>query len=274
MIVSTTDVSGLATLVVTPESELQSPSVITNGDYSQTYTDTLTGSTSFVFTFSTPQEIGYIALSGNFSTKDKIEIKSLDTTQPDYLFDSTGAQLFDSAGEELSALYSNSIDDSELGVNESRVMVYKTDISDSREISIKVYGSGQLVVSQISMGEYYEIPRDVQAGYKKPWSVPNKKGRTITSLDSSPIAMSYESRPIKTNIDIPNNFVVDFDKWYAFIDFATSNTFYALEDSDKFHSYAGFNAVPNESKRHALTPELVSSSISFNAYAKSSGIFL
>ena len=62
----------------------------------------------------------------------------------------------------------------------------------------------------------------------------------------------------------------DFDGWYRFIKFAATNTFYILEDDDKTHSYAGFNAVPAMTKSNSKTRKLGSSTIRFNAHAKAS----
>lgn len=274
MIVSKTDVSSQAQLLLVPTSDIQDPSVITNGDYSAVYTDALDTSLKIRFDYTTPQRIGYIALSGNFSSKDRITIKSVDTSQKVYLFDSTGAELFDSNGDRLLARYENSIDDSDLGLNENRVMMYQVDIDDSTQIEIEVFGTGQIAISQIAMGEYYEIPRGEQAGFKYPWTIPNIEGRTATSLDNSPIAMVYNSRVINTQIHVPNNIKADFSGWYDFINFAIQNTFYVLADDNKFNACAGFNASPQESSAHSQTRDLLVSGISFNAYSKSSGLFI
>ncbi len=275
MIVSTTDVSNIATLTLTPTSDLQDPSIITNGDYSQVYNDALQGSLKILFEFDTPQKIGYIALSGNFSTKDRITIKSSDSSEPIYLQSSDGFNMYSSDSFRMRALHDNTIDDSILQHNESRVMMYKVDIGDSRFVEIEIFGSGSIIISQIAMGDYYTIPNGgEQSGYTYPWSVPNKRSRTGTSLNSSPVAMVYESRPIQTTLSVPTNIKRDYTKWYEFIDFAVNNTFYVLDDTDKFHAYAGFNAEPAMAGAHAQTRELVTSSIKFNAYAKSSGIFL
>jgi hypothetical protein len=63
--------------------------------------------------------------------------------------------------------------------------------------------------------------------------------------------------------------MIDFDEWYKFVAFASSNTFYILEDENKFHAYAGFNALPAMTKAHSQTRALGASSISFSAFAKS-----
>jgi hypothetical protein len=63
--------------------------------------------------------------------------------------------------------------------------------------------------------------------------------------------------------------MADFDGWYEFIHFAANNTFYILEDENKFHSYAGFNAVPAMTGAHSQTRSLGVSAITFSAFAKS-----
>jgi hypothetical protein len=274
MIVSKTDIAAQATLTLTPTSDIQDPIVITNGDYSAVYTDALDTSLKIQFDFASPQKIGYIALSGNFSSKDRIVIKSVDTTQEVYLFSSDGFALYSSDGFRLLARYENSIDDSNLGLNESRVMMYQVDIADSSQIEIEVFGTGQITISQIAMGEYYEVPRGEQGGYRYPWTIPNIQGRTATSLNKSPIALAYEATTIETSISIPNNIKADFPEYKEFVDFAISNTFYVLDDADKFHSYAGFNFRPAQSTAHPLTRQLLSSTYTYNAYSVASGLFI
>ena len=273
MIVSINDVASLATLKVTPESPISDPSVITNGDYSQIYSDTLNGEVSIEFEFPIIRNVGYIALSGNFSSKQRIVIESVGNESIEYLYDSNGDQLVTSDGKLLAVRKVSPLDDSTLGLNESRVMVYRADLGLVSDIKITVYGEGQITINQIAIGDYYEIPGGEQSGYVRPWTVPNKEGRTITSLQNSPIALSYESRKISTSISLPNNIMANFDGWYNFIDFAVSNTFYVLEDDDKFHSCAGFNASPAATKAHSKTRMLGVSSIKFDAYSKESGVF-
>lgn len=275
MIASKTNVSPIATLTVTPESALQDINVITDGDYSSVYTDALVTSTSIKFTFPTPQKIDYIAIGGsNISKKDRITITSLDTSQNVFLFSSNGSALYSSNGSRLNAQYSNSIDDSLLGINESRVIMYRPLIENSQEIEITIYGSGELSIADIAMGEEYEIPRGEQAGYNRPWSVPNIEVRSAVGLNNSPISLSYQSRALACTLSVPNNIMADFDGWYEFISFASGNTFYILEDDDKFHSYACFNAVTDMTKAHPQTRDLGQSVIKFNAFAKSNEAFL
>lgn len=275
MIASKTNVSPLATLTVNPESALQDISVITDGDYSSVYSDTLTTSTTITFDFATPQKIDYIAIGGsNISKKDRITIRSLDTSQNVFLFASGGEALFSSDGFRLNAQYDNSIDDSNLGINESRVIMYRPKIEASQQIAITIYGSGQLSIADIAMGEEYEIPRGEQSGYSRAWSIPNIEVRSAVGLDNSPISLSYQSRALSCTLSVPNNIMADFDGWYDFISFASTNTFYILEDDDKFHSYACFNAIADMTKAHPSTRALGSSVIKFNAFAKSNEALL
>lgn len=273
MIVSTTNITPLATVTATPDSSLQDISVITDGDYSSVYTDALTVSTSILFEFPTPQNIGYIAIGGsNISQKDRIEIRSVDTSQAVYLFASGGEALFSSDGFRMTALYDNSVDDTLLGTRDAETLMYQVDILNSQEIEIIVYGTGQLAIADIAMGSYYEIPRGEQAGYVRPWSKPNIESRSAVGLNSSPISMSYQATAIQCTLSVPNNIMDDYDSWYNFLDFASSNTFYILEDGNKFHSYACFNATPNTTNAHSQTRALGVSSIKFNAFSKTSGV--
>jgi hypothetical protein len=275
MIVSVSDFSNQAALTVEPLSVLQSADVITNGDYSQIYSDALSGQTVITFQFSTKRDVGYIALSGNFSTKDRITIRSISESDSNDLFSADSFALYSSDGFRMQSQETGFIDDSSLGINESRVMMYQADLKNTELIEVTVYGTGKLIINQIAMGDYYQVPGGgEQGGYSRPWSIPNKRGRTIKSLDNAPIALSYESRKISTQLTLPNNIMANFDSWYSFMNFAVDNTFYVLDDDNKFHSYAGFNAVPVETKAHADTRALGVSGIKFDAYAKSSGVFL
>lgn len=275
MIASKTNVSPLATLTVSPESALQDITVITDGDYSAVYSDTLTTSTTITFDFDNPQKIDYIAIGGsNISKKDRVTIRSLDTSQNVFLFSSEGSAIFSSDGLRMNAQYDNSIDDSNLGLDESRVLMYRPLIENSRQIEITVYGTGQLSIADIAMGEEYEIPRGEQSGYSRPWTIPNIEARSAVGLDNSPISLSYQSRALSCTLSIPNNIMSDFDGWYQFISFAANNTFYILEDDDKFHSYACFNAIPDMTKAHPQTRSLGQSMVKFNVFAKSNEALL
>jgi hypothetical protein len=234
------------------------------------------GEITITFEFPTPRDIGYIAIGGsNISRKENIKITSVDTTERIQLVTADGLNVKEAAGLYIVLNHSNTVDDSALSLDESEVMMYRLDIPQSQRIEFTVMGAGRLLISEIAIGEYYEIPRCEQAGYARPWSKPNIKARSSTSLNASPINLSYESAVLSTSITVPNNLMVDFDGWYNFIKFASSNTFYVLEDDDKFHSYAGFNMIADMTTAHAQTRKLGSSTVRFNAYAKSSeAIFL
>jgi len=249
MIASTSNIASTATITATPASALQDIDVISDGDYSSVYTDALAGSVTINFVFPASVNVGYIALGGtNIAKKSSIQIKT-----------STSA-----TGTPSVTVVSDSLNSSE-----SAVMMYKIDATSIRSVSIVVNGGGNISIAEISMGEYYEIPRGEQGGYKRPWSVPNIKSRSSVGLDNSPVNLSYESRSLNCSLSVPNNIMADFAGWYEFINFASNNTFYLLEDNNKFHSYAGFNAVPSMTGAHAQTRSLGVSSIKFNAFAKS-----
>lgn len=267
MIAAISNVAPQATLTATPDTSLQEISVITDGDFSSVYTDSLSGEVNIEFTFLTPMNIGYIAIGGsNIAKKDSITMTA--TTSSD-LYGSEGLQLTGSDGLSLVAGLAGVFDDSQLGLNESPVIMYKVDFEGVTSIIINVKGGGQISIAEIAMGDYYEIPRGEQSGFKRPWSVPNIQARSSVGLDNAPVNLSYESRSLSCTLNVPNNIMVDFDGWYKFINYAANNTFYILEDEDKFHSYACFNAVPNMTSAHSKTRSLGVSSIKFNAFAKS-----
>ncbi len=275
MIASKTNVSPLATLTVTPDSSLQDISVITDGDYSSVWSDSLTDSVTITFAFDDPQDIDYIAIGGsNISKKNRITIRSEDTSQNTFLFSSEGLALYSSDGFRLNAQYSNSIDDDTLELDESRVIMYRPKITNSQLIEITIYGTGQIAIADIAMGLEYVIPRGEQAGYNRAWSVPNIAPRSVVGLDKSPISLSYEARALQCTLSIPNNIMDDFDEYYEFVKFASSNTFYILEDENKFHAYACFNAIPGMTQAHQSTRKLGISTLTFNAYAKSNEAIL
>lgn len=276
MIVSTSNIAKDATLTVTPQNSLQDPYVVTDGDYSSVYTDVLDGQINLVFEFPQPVAIGYVAIGGsNISRKDSILISSIDTSERIQMVSSDGFDMVSSDGFNMLALHDNSIDDSSLSLDESQALMYKVDIASSRQLSIQVSGTGKIAISEIAFGDYYEIPRGEQGGYARPWTVPNIKSRSASSLNSSPINLNYESREIKCTLSVPNNIMTDYDGWYKFIKFASINTFYVLEDDNKFHSYAGFNLIADPTKAHGQTRKLGVSQVKFNAYAKSvEGLFI
>lgn len=272
MIVSTSNYASEATITVTPASTEQDVNIIADGDYSSSFTQAIDGSIKFTFEFATPRDIGYIAIGGsNISQKTNLTVTSVDESEQIYLNSSDGFQIQTSDGFALSFPFNNTIDDSDLGMNESRVMMYKLDIPKSSKVEFTITGSGTLSLSEIAMGDYYEIPNNgQQAGYSLPWSIPNIKGRSATNLQNAPINLSYESRAISTTLTVPNNVAVDYeDGWYHFISYAANNVFYVLEDDNKFHAYAGFNAEPVVSKSHSQTRDLYVSGIKFSAFAKS-----
>jgi hypothetical protein len=272
VIVSTTNIANTATLTATPDSAINDINVITDGDYSSVYTDALSGEVAILFEFSPRRDIGYIAIGGsNISEKDRLLItrEQGDEDEDIFLYTSENDQLIESGGLEFVVLPSPAIDDAVLGLSESNTIMYKVDLLDVQFVNIKVEGTGQIAISEIAMGDYYEIPRGEQSGYNRPWTVPNIATRSSVGFNNSPVNLSYESRALSCTLTVPNNLMVDFTDWYKFINFAASNTFYILEDNDKFHSYACFNAVPSMTTANGQTRSLGSSSIKFNAFSKS-----
>lgn len=270
MIASISNIAKDATITATPDSALQDINVITDGDYSSVYTDALAGEIKITFIFPVETDIGYIAIGGsNIAKKDSIKITSSSAVEPIYLKTVNSEQLVTSDLFDLTVSLGGTIDDSALELNHSSVMMYKTDITGARRVDVVVRGAGTISVAEIAMGDYYTIPRGEQGGYKKAWSVPNIKARSSVGLDNSPINLSYESRSLKCRLSVPNNIMLDFEEWYDFIDFASNNTFYILEDINKFHAYAGFNALADMTSSHGESRLLGSSSISFSAFAKS-----
>lgn len=266
MIISTSNVAPTATITDTPESATQDISVITDGDYSSVYTASLSGQLTIKFTFDTPRDINYIALGGtNISRKDRIVISSVN---PVALEDSLGNLLFDSNGDQLFARASGTVDDSLLGLDESRVMVYQTELISTSEIEITIYGQGEIVIAEIAMGSTYEIPRGEQSGYNRAWAVPNIKARSATGLDGAPVNFVYEASMQVCTLTVPNNIMSDYDSgWYNMLKFTSRNTFYVLEDANKFHSYAGFAISGMQTKAHPKTRLLGASQFTFNAFS-------
>jgi len=270
MIVSTSNVSKTAVITAEPDSALQDINVITDGDYSSVYVDALAGQLTLTMVF--PQEInvGYIALGGtNIAKKESIQITTSNAVEPIYWQTVQGEQLVSTDPFDLTVSLGGIVDDDNLGYLESSVMMYKVDGVGVRRITIIIKGGGDISIAEIAVGDYYEIPRGEQSGYRRPWTVPNIKARSSVGLDNSPVNLSYESRALKCNLSVPNNIMRDFDGWYNFINFAANNTFYVLEDLNKFHAYAGFNAVPSMTGAHSQTRSLGVSAITFNAFAKS-----
>lgn len=241
MILSKSNVSATATIVDSPVSATQDINVIADGDYSSVYVAAMAGTHSTTFTYGTAQEIGYIAIAGNISQKTSIEIKCDTVT----------------------------VVNNTLGSNDAQVMVFNVDQTGITTVEIIVTGTGDIAIIEMAMGEYYTVPHNgEQAGYKRPWTVPNRESRGAKSLNSSPIALLYQAKTIKSSLSIPNNLMSEYQGYYDFLDFATTNTFYVLEDDNVFHSCAGFDAKAMETKAHGVTRLLGVSSISFNAYSK------
>jgi hypothetical protein len=271
MIVSTSNIAPSGTFAVVPASSTQTIDVVRDGDYSSVYTDVLSGLLTITITFSDVVNIGYIAIGGsNISKKDLLRIEFNGATTPEYWQTVSSEQLVSSIGEDLAVTLGGTVHDNLLGLSESRVMMYQVDVSNVKTITMHIKGSGDISIAEIAMGDYYEIPNGEQAGYRRPWSVPNIKSRSSVGLDNSPVNLSYESRPLKTSISVPNNIMRNYESdWYKFIEFAANNTFYVSEDFDRLHSYAGFNAVPAMTSAHSQTRTLGVQSITFSAFAKS-----
>lgn len=270
MIVSTTNIAGTAVITDEPASPLQDISVIADGDYSSTYVETLTDQIKITFVFNVPVNIGYIAIGGtNIARKDSIQVTTSDSPVPIYLKTVSDEQLVSTDPFDLTVSSLGTVDDTGLSLSESNVLMYKVDGTGLRRVTIIVKGSGKISISEIAMGDYYEIPRGEQSGYNRPWTVPNIKARSGVGLNNAPINLSYESRSLSCTLSVPNNIMRDFEGWYKFINFAANNTFYILEDENKLHAYAGFNAVPAMTRAHQQTRSLGVSSINFNAFAKS-----
>lgn len=268
MFISTSNSSKIATVTEIPESLTQDISVITDGDYSSTYTATLSGQLTIKFTFPSPQDIEYVAFGGtNISRKERLVITSIN---PDELFEVGGENLLDANGESLFGFSSGQIDDVMLGLDESRVIVYKVDLKNTEEVEIAIYGQGQIKISEIAMGKFYEVPRGEQSGYNRSWAVPNIIARSATGLDSAPINFVYETGSQTATLTVPNNLMSDYEAengWRNMLKYTSRNTFYVLEDDDKFHSYAGFSTTGMSTKAHSQTRLLGESQFTFNTFS-------
>lgn len=241
MILSKSNVSPSATITDSPVSATQDIDVISDGDYSSVYVAAMSGTHTTTFTYGVAQAIGYIAIAGNISQKTNIEIAC------------NGVTVVDKA----------------LGNSDSQVMMFKIDQTAITEVEVIVTGTGNIAIIEIAMGEYFTVPHNgEQAGYKRPWSVPNRESRGAKSLNASPVALLYQAKTIKSSLSIPNNLMSEYEDYYSFLDFATASTFYVLEDDNELHSCAGFDAKAMETKAHGATRLLGVSSITFNAYSK------
>lgn len=247
MIISKSNVSPIATITATPDSSLQEVKVLTDGDYSSIFTDTLNNQVVFTFDFAVTQKIDYIAIGGsNISTKDRITISSDGVTF---------------------------VDDT-LGLDKAKVIMYRPKIEQTSKIEITIFGNGGISIAEVSMGEEYEVPMGEQGGYSRPWTVPNIKTRSALGLDSSPISLTYESRASKSQLVIQNNIMKNFNEFKDMLYYISSNTFYILEDDNKFHSYACFNADIKETTVNSQTRALGRSVISYSTYSEASETFL
>ncbi len=241
MILSKSNIAASATITDSPVSATQDINVISDGDYSSVYVAAMSGTHTTTFTYGVAQAIGYIAVAGNISQKNNVEIKC------------NGVTIVDKA----------------LNNNDSQVMVFKVDQTGITTVQVIVTGTGNIAIIEIAMGEYYTVPNGgEQAGYKRPWSVPNRESRGAKSLNASPVALLYQAKTIKSSLSIPNKLMSEYSGYYDFLDFSTTSTFYVLEDDNELHSCAGFDAKPMETKAHGSTRLLGVSSISFNAYSK------
>jgi len=271
MIISTTNIASTATITATPDSSLQDINVISDGDFSSTYTDALAGSVQLEYEFPGNTDVGYLAIAGsNIGRKTSLKITSSDTTEPVNYITLPSDQFVTSGGLNFVVSFTQTITDVSLSLSESPVLMYKVDLVNVRSITITVEGAGQISISEIAMGDYYEVTRGEQGGYKKAWSVPNIASRSGLTLQNTPVNLNYESRALTVTLSEPNNIMADFAGWYSMINFAANNTFYILEDDDPTHAYACFNARPTMTASHSQTRKLGVSGITFSAFAKSS----
>ncbi len=267
MIISKSNFAADATVTISPESPIQDVNVIVDGDYSSVYSDALATKTTITLDFGVFRNVQYIAIGGsNITTKDRIVIRSNAT---DGLLTADGERIVDSGGNPLILPALSTIDDDTLGLSESRVLMYKLQSTEVSDIVIEIYGTGQLKIAEIAVGEAYEVPRGgYQAGYPAPWSVPNVKNRSATNLQNAPINHSYESRSINGALVIDNLIDTEQAEWDEMVTFCSYNTFYVLDDDDKYHSYAAFNADIKPLQADARTRRLTKAQMTYNAYAR------
>lgn len=245
MIIAKSDVLTNSTIAVTPASSSIDPVVMVGGDFSGIYSDALT-STEIEFTFVTAQNIQYVAIGGsNVAQKTDVTIE-------------TSAGLFNY--------------DADLSRNESNVLFYTAQSNDHSAVTtltITITGSGQLQIADIAAGESIEIEQNVQSGYARSWSVPNKKVRSTANLIGAPIATTYEARDDNSTLTVSRYIMEEYaDHWYQMLEFACCNTFYIREDDDAKHSYACFNAQPKRITADSQSPLLGGASITYNTYSK------
>lgn len=248
MIISKSNVSHLANIIVSPDSATQDVKVMTDGDFSSTYIDALQDETVITFNFAEPQNIEYVAFGGsNVSQKDSVKIE-------------TSSGLF-CVDESLSSV-------------DAETLFFTKQLGEHyavTTVTITVKGSGQLAITEIAMGQIYVVPHGgEQAGYNRAWTVPNLKVRSATNLNGAPINATRESATISCTLSVKNYVMADYDKdWKPMLNFVNNNTFYVREDDVPSHSYAGFNVTNASTKAHSSTRLLGDLSMTFNANAKS-----
>ena len=227
------------------ESDAEPPAVIASPDFSSCYRSAVDGSITFTFSIAQQRKYGYVAIGGSNVAK----FEAIDIVLGGARF---GYQL---NKNENSTLFFR-IPEHEQGLG-------------SPTVTIKIYGSGDLFISNVAFGDVHEIEYGLPAGYKKPWTVPNAQSRSATNLQYAPISLTYESRPIAITLSLPNIKLWQAGSFYDFVNFATTaGVFYISEDENITHSYACFNAEFNPVETHSQSPMLGNSSIKFNAYAK------
>lgn len=276
MIASKSNVAQDATITITPQSPTQLIDVIVDRDYSSTYTDVINGQTVIDFEFTEPKKIEYIAIGGsNICTLDRLAI-TIATTDgfQQTLVSSDGFTLVTSDGFTLGTVNDPSIDDSVMGLDESRVLMYQIDEDDVLGVKIQVFGNGTLSIAEIAMGEKYEIPNGPQGGYFRPYTDFGEEARSAKNLNAAPISQVYQSRSVPVTLQINNLLNSQIAEWLVFSKFASTNTFYILDDDDKFHSYACFNADIKAVSNHSQTRDLGNVMLKFDTLSRTENLIL
>lgn len=247
MKIAISNLASTSSFVASPDSTTQDINVVSDGNFSSVYSDSLT-TTIITATAAASSLIEYVAIGGsNISEKVSLKIEVGATTI---------------------------LDTSALSLSESRTILAECSV-ESDTVKITITGGGSLAIADISFGKLYTVPHGgEQAGYGRIWSVPNVESRAAVNLQGSPVAMLHKARSLKASLTVPNNLMVDFDSWYEMLSYVTRNNFYIIEDLDKFHSYICFAAVAGVTKAHGQTRSLGASTLKFSAYSKSSEIFL
>lgn len=247
MIISKSNIASEAVIDAYPGVAGQDENVVVDNDFSTRYIDTVNATVTIKLTFPTAKTFDYVAVGGsNASEKTYIQIKA------------DGVQVF--------------IDNS-MSYNESKTIVFSQTIT-ATIIEVIISGSPGIVVSDIAVGNAYEVPRGEQSGYSRPWSIPNIENRNAVNLQNAPISSVHQSRKLSCTLSVPNNLMSDYDDWYEMLEFSTQNNFYILEDDNHFHSYVCFNAKAGMTKANSQTRSLGSSTLKFDAYSKSNEVFL